>query len=248
MMDDNYLLDFFQSGFYEKYWGWEFNEKQSYETAMKSLELLEAKEGHVLDWCGGWGRISIYLAKKGFKITILDFVKEYLNKAKIYFNNHKLDLITIHEDCRNTPENIQADYALCTFNSIGFLIDDEQIKAFTSLYRALKKGGKVIIDCINQLFLAKHLQQVMEKKRPDGIKCCQKNKFDLNTSILHSEFQLINDEDITSTWKFCQRMYSPLELEKMLENVGFKVQNMYGNYEGHDLSFDLPQIIAIAKT
>jgi ubiquinone/menaquinone biosynthesis C-methylase UbiE len=209
---------------------------------------LEAKKGHVLDWCGGWGRISLHLAKKGFKITILDFVEEYLARAKRIFHDNRLPLITIQADCRNTPQHIKADYALCTFNSIGFLSDGDQIKAFKSLHGALKKNGKVIIDCINQLFLSKHFIEVTESKRPDGIRCIKKNHFDLLTSVLHSDFQLINDKgDIVSTRQFSQRIYTPLELRKILERAGFKVLTMFGNFEGDDVSFDLPQMVTVAR-
>lgn len=247
-MNNSLLIDFFQSGFYEDFWGWEFDEKESREIAEKLIILLEAREGHILDWCGGWGRISIFLAKKGFKITILDFVKEYLDKAKNNFHKHQLDVITINKDCRNTPENIQADNAMCTFNSIGFLPDDEQIKAFKSLYRALKKNGKFIVDCINQLFIARYFSEVMEKKRPDGVRCLKKHNFDLHTSILYTGFQLISNKgDIITDRQISQRIYTPLELKKMLEQAGFKVRKMYGNYEADDVSFDLPQIITIAE-
>lgn len=247
-MDNDKLFDFFQSGFYENFWGWEFNENDSFEIAEKSIKLLGINTGHILDWCGGWARISFHLAKKGFKITLLDFIEDYLIKAKKTFNDNNLDLAIINSDCRETPSNIQAENAICTFNSIGFLTDSEQLKAFKSLYKAIKKDGKIIIDCMNQLFMAKHFLEVIQSTKPGGIKCLQKNNFDLNNSILFSDFQMIDkDENIIKEKTFSQRIYTPLELAKLLEKSGFKVLNMYGNFEGDDLSFDLPQIITIAQ-
>jgi len=57
MKNDNGLKDFFRSGFYEKYWGWKFTEDDSEQLAQNSLKLLGASKGHILDWCGGWGRV-----------------------------------------------------------------------------------------------------------------------------------------------------------------------------------------------
>lgn len=247
-MNDDKLLDFFQSGFYENFWAWEFNENESIEIAEKSIKLLGINTGHILDWCGGWGRISFHLAKKGFKITILDFVEDYLAKAKKTFKDANLDLTTINSDCRETPSNIQADNAICTFNSVGFLTDSEQVKAFKSLYNAIKNGGKIIIDCMNQLFIAKNFLEIIQNTKPGGAKYLQKNKFDLKNSILFSKFQMIDkDENLIEEKSFNQRIYTPLELAKMLEISGFKILEMYGNFEGDDLSFDLPQIITIAQ-
>jgi ubiquinone/menaquinone biosynthesis C-methylase UbiE len=247
-MDDGQLIDFFQSGFYETFWGWEFSEEEARETAEKSLELLGAKNGHILDWCGGWGRISLYLAQKGFKITILDFVAEYLARARNIFKSNGLEVTTVKADCRKTPKNIRADYALCAFNSIGFLSDAEQLKAFKSLFRALKTKGKVIIDCINQLFIAKYFSKATESKRPDGISCLKQNSFDLLKGILYSDLELANAEGkVIDKKQFAQRIYTPMELKSMLESAGFKVLDMYGSFEGDDLAFDLPQIVAVAE-
>ena len=118
MLKDSHLKDFFESGFYETYWGWKFKEDDSKKLAEDSLRLLGASHGQILDWCGGWGRVSIHFAKRGFKVTILDFVEEYLERAKKTFRKERLDVDTILADCRNTPSSIQADYATCFFNSV----------------------------------------------------------------------------------------------------------------------------------
>ncbi|MBN1698776.1 MAG: methyltransferase domain-containing protein [Spirochaetales bacterium] len=246
-MNETDVLDFFESGFYEDYWGWEFDEGEAGETAMKSMALLGAKGGHLLDWCGGWGRISIHLAGMGFRVTILDFTQKYLERAKTDFRKRRLEVTTVCVDCRNTPSDIRADYALCSFNSIGFLSDDEQVAAFKSLAGALKKGGKVVIDCINQLFLARYLQPAMKKTRPDGIQCVQRNVLDPLTSVLHSEFRIEGDKDAAAR-RFSQRMYTPLELRIILESAGFSIEHMYGDFDGNAVSLDLPQIVAVART
>ncbi len=142
MEKESWLKDFFTSGFYETYWGWNFTDEDARKLAEDSLKILNASEGHILDWLGGWGRVSVHFARKGFEVTILDFVPEYLDKAKEIFGKENLKVNLVLADCRKTPSNIQADYATCLFNSVGFFNDTEQIRAFKSLYRALKSDGK----------------------------------------------------------------------------------------------------------
>jgi hypothetical protein len=55
---NSWLKDFFDSGFYEAYWGWQMNPET--DETFDILHLLNAKDGHILDWCGGWGK-NIYL-------------------------------------------------------------------------------------------------------------------------------------------------------------------------------------------
>jgi len=76
------LKEFFEDGFYEDHWGWKFTEESSQKQTEQILLLLEAKSGDILDWCGGWGRHSIYFTEKGFKVTLLDFIERYLEKVK----------------------------------------------------------------------------------------------------------------------------------------------------------------------
>jgi len=241
------LTEFFKSGFYENIYGWIFNEADAKYIADKVITLLEINSGHILDWCGGWGRISIHLAKMGYQITILDIVDEFLAKARRIFQEEGLHMNTVNADCMFTPSDIQADHAICLFNSVGYVCDEKQIQAFKSLHNAIKDNGSIIIECINQLYLSRHFLPVIENKRPDGITCLQKNDFDLQRSVLYSEFEFVdNGGNIIDKKSFAQRIYTPLELTNILKESGFIVDNMFGSFEGKDLSFDLPQIITVA--
>ena len=62
-----------------------FDKKDTEKEIDGVLSILKASPGsHILDWCGGWGRHAVPLAKRGFKITLLDFSKEYLERAEAY--------------------------------------------------------------------------------------------------------------------------------------------------------------------
>lgn len=246
-MKTDWLKKYFESGFYEKYWGWKIEKDNSESLAESALKLLNAKSGHILDWCGGWGRVSIYFARKGYKVTILDFIDDYLKKAKEKFNKEGLEVNTVLADCRNTPPEIQADYATCFFNSIGFFDDNEQIKAFKSLYNALKPDGKIMIDCMNLFFLTNWIKPINETIREDGYTFRQKNDFNYLTNTMHSYFEVENEKGkIEAREEFYQRLFTPMDLKNLIELAGFKVINIYGNYNGEVISFASSKIIVIA--
>lgn len=239
--------EFFSSGFYEKYWGWQISEDDSIQLADDVLELLEIRRGHLLDWCGGWGRVSIHFARKGFKISILDFISEYLEKAQNLFKQDNLEVTTIMADCKKTPPDIQADGAICLFNSVGFVNDQEQIQALISLNKALKDGARVIIDTMNLFFLAPYIDQIYETQRTDGKISRQRNSFNFHTSTMHSYFQIINSQDVVEDEKeFLQRIYTPAEIKRIVEEAGFTVKDLYGGFKGEKISFNSPKIVIVA--
>lgn len=246
MEKENWLKDFFTSGFYERYWGWKFTENDARKLAEDCLKILNTSKGHILDWLGGWGRVSVHFARKGFEVTILDFVPEHLDREKEMFGKENLKVNLVLADCGKTPSDIQADYATCLFNSVGFFNDREQIRAFKSLYRALKSNGKVIVDCMNLFYLANWIKPANETEREDGYIFRQNDDFDFSTNTLHSHFEIINDRGkIEQRREFHQRLYTPIDLQKILELSGFKVEAMYGNYDQEKISFHTPKIVAV---
>ncbi|MFC1563974.1 class I SAM-dependent methyltransferase [candidate division KSB1 bacterium] len=247
MQNDDKVKDFFLSGFYEEFWGWRFPEKDDRKTAESILELLEIRSGHVLDWCGGWGRVSQYFAEKGFRVSILDINKSALERASELFKGKGLDVDLINTDCRETPEDINADDAVCLFNSVGFFSDEEQIKAFTSLNNALENGGRLVVDCMNLLFIQKHFKPVMTEEN-DGRRYVRTNDLDNENNVMDSTFEMYDEtgEKIKSG-DFRQRLYSPDDLRTLIESAGFSVLDIYGNYDKKPFSSSNSKIVLVAQ-
>jgi ubiquinone/menaquinone biosynthesis C-methylase UbiE len=247
MERNDWLKEFFESGFYEKYWSWKYSPSDAKQLAEDALRLLGAERGHILDWCGGWGRVSIHFAQRGLKVTILDFMEEYLVRAEELFEKNKFDVTLVRADCRETPSWIQSDYAVCMFCSIGFFNDREQVDAFRSLYAALKYDGKFIVDCMNREYMAEVIKPVNEMSRQDGCKFSQKNNFDTQSGILHSSLEITDKKgEKEASREFYQKIYKPNELKTLLVSAGFRVDAMYGDYSGNSISIDRPQIVVVA--
>lgn len=243
------INNFFENNFDEKFYCSQFLEEENEELARNILKLLDAKKGsHILDWCGGWGRISIYFARDGYKVTILDKMQDRLLRAKEMFKMENLPLTTICTDCRNTPENLNVDYAVCVFCSIGFFNDDDQIKAFKSLYNSLKNGGKFILDCLNLFYLVDKEFEDTKMKRRDGKINIQRNEFDFTNNILHSYYKIVNEKwKVEEESELYQILYTPKDIISLLIKAGFKIENIYGNYKGEPITFKSPQIVVLSS-
>ncbi len=246
MFSEEEIKDYFQSGFYENYYGWRFTEDESRREADQILELLNAKEGHILDWCGGWGRHSLYFAKKGFQVTILDYIRKYLDLAKKRFNENGLLVSTIESDCRDTPSKVQADFGTCLLNSIGLLKKSEQLKAFISLNNALKPGAKIIIDCMNLLAI-KQFIKTTERSGKDGSIYRSYKRFDFRENVEYMVFEIIKPNGEIQRKEFTQMHFTPYDLSELVEKAGFQIDDIFGNFEGDPISFDSTKIILIAQ-
>lgn len=242
------LHHFFESGFCEAYWPSTRDPINAAPQAQQALDLLGAQGGHILDWRGGWGSHSLYFAQKGFKVTLLDFSQRYMNIARAMFMQADLDFTAILADCRQTPLNIQADFAVCMGNSVGFLEAREEIEAFTRLRQALKPGARVLVDCMNLFFLSRNLLTRQEERDAEGNVRRAFHCFDFTTNINHSVFELVRPDGSILRESFQQTLYSPHDLSGLLTEAGLVVDALYGGYNKESLAFESKKIVAIAHT
>ena len=119
-------------------------------------------------------------------------------------------------------------------------------RVLKNLYRALKSDGEAIVDCINLFYLVNWIKPTNETEREDGYIFRQNNDFDFSTNTLHSHFEIINNKGkVDQRREFYQRLYAPMDLEKILRLSGFEVEAMYGSYDQQNISFETPKIVAL---
>jgi hypothetical protein len=239
------VLNFHQNGFAELFWPQ--TEDKSRHQAEQSVKLLGAHSGHFLDWRGGWGRISMALVDLGFSVTLLDFCPKFIENAKVESIKRNINLRTILADSRETPSEIQADYAICAGNSVGFLEPNEEIKAFASLNKCLKPTAKVLVDCINLLYIAKELTKETDSTDAEGNIRKSIHSLDMRTNVNHSKFEILLKNGTILSEDFYQTLYTPKDLSDLLESAGFNVLNMFGSLNGDKLSADSRKIYLVAK-
>ena len=239
--------DYFLSGFYERYWEWQLQDEDPVQTARQIVRLLGAQSGRILDWCGGWGRIALEFARLGFSVSILDIVRKYLDRAEASFREANLSVKTICADCRETPKSIQADYAVCLFNTVGFFDDNDQTEAFRSLLRALKPKSKIIVDCMNLFFIAANFQTEMESRKNEGTVYKQTNRFNALNNRMVSEFAVEDASGNRETRDFDQKLYTPFDLARLLETAGFTNLQLFSDYNGSEFTLLSPKIVIVAE-
>lgn len=126
------------------------NKKRDKETLNYILPYLK-KRDKILDLCCGYGRISILLAKKGYKIEGIDISPNLIKFAKKKAEKEHLKIKFRKGDMRKLPyKNESFDKILCLWSSFNHLLTKEdQLNALKEAYRCLRKNGKYIMDLPN---------------------------------------------------------------------------------------------------
>ena len=113
-------------------------------------ELLPMEAGHrILDLCGGHGRHSFELCKRGFEAcTLLDYSHALIDVAKEKAQKNNYPLKVVRCDARQIdlgPD--QFNHVLIMGNSLGYIQQaDADKKILSEAFRVLRPGGWILVD------------------------------------------------------------------------------------------------------
>ncbi|MCK4352168.1 class I SAM-dependent methyltransferase [candidate division WOR-3 bacterium] len=199
--------------------------------------LLLSKNAKILDLCCGLGRHSIELAKRGYNVTGVDFSKEYLEIAQKKAKKKGVTVNFIKNDMRKISFNQEFDAVINMFTSFGyFRKEEDNLKVLKNVAKALKPGGKFLIDIVNKDWIIKNFEE-RDWQKIGEYYVFEERKFDLATSINYAKFTIIHGKERIERESWL-RMYSFHELKSMLENAGLKIIESYENLEKEELTFD----------
>ncbi len=181
----------------------------------------------------GTGRIAIEIIKNyNIKVIGIDSSKNMLNKCqnKILTHQIKKESIELIEDnILSFHLKKQAEFIIMPFRTIGHFLDyKEQKRAIAQVYENLKKDGIFIFDhyLFDKEWALKNSEKPIEMYKNDDLIIYDKYRFDYNRQILHAQvFQ--NQKEIVS---FDFAWIIPNQIKNILQEVGFKIIDIYGDY------------------
>ena len=151
----------------------------------------------------------------------------------------------VNGDLRKFCITSKFDLAVNLFTSFGYFeTDDENFSLFSTAYELLNDGGYFVIDYFNADYLRynliPHSEAVVSEER-----IIQERKIVGNRVVKDI---IIKKNGIRKNFRESVRMYAVSELRERLEESGFRVLSMYGDFDGSN--FDLnssPRIIIILR-
>ena len=143
---DNWYEDFFQ-GINCELWEKAIPEEvtnQEVDFLINELNLVPGQ--HILDVPCGFGRHTIALAKRGFKVTGIDISKTFIDGLKARVDAEDLSIRAVEGNILVTEIDQKFDAAICLGNSFGYF-DFQGMKVFVQkISDSLAQGAMFIIN------------------------------------------------------------------------------------------------------
>ncbi len=205
---------------------------QGYDAAEKIIALTKPKGKDVLDLCCGPGRVSIPLAKRGFRVTGVDRTKYLLEKAKARGRAAKAKVEWIRADMRDFVRRGSFDLILSMHTSFGYFDDkSEDIAVLRNMLTNLRPGGICVIEVGGKEWLARIFAPTTSLVLPDGTLFVQRHEIIDSWTRIRNEWILIRNGR-TKTFRFHHTIYSGQELKDRMEQAGLTKVKLYGNLDG----------------
>ncbi|MDF2944187.1 MAG: hypothetical protein K0S01_3045 [Herbinix sp.] len=206
----------------------------------------------ILDLACGFGRHSLAFARKGYSVVGVDITKDFIDDAIKTADKEFLSAKFINSDIRDVNFENEFDVVLnLADGAIGYLENEEEnLKIFDVIFRALKPGGKHFMDVCN----AEHAEHYFPKR------CWDIGEKALALSVLEwdkeSRRMLYGGYDIPYGEPARKpeiplgdptRLYSIDELDVILRKRSMKIIDTYSNYYGKEATYKELQLIVYSE-
>ena len=181
------------------------------------------KSASILDLCGGHGRHSLELSRRGFKnVTVLDYSRYLTDLGKERAKQERLDTIFIQGDARNTGLPGQSfQFIIIMASSFGYFVnEDENRKILNEAFRLLKPEGTLLLDLPDKDYVLQNFNPFSCHKVNEDITVSRERE--LGDDIIYSR-EIVTSEKrgCIRDRTYCTRLYSPEKISDLLYSAGF---------------------------
>lgn len=221
------------------------------------LSLSQGGNINILDIPCGWGRHTLELSKRGFKVTGIDLCREYLDIGIKSASEQKLNGINFTlGDMRNIPcESNSFDVILNLWTSFGFFsIEDDNLKVLSEFTRLLKPGGRVLLHSDHNAYRISHgiFDEPDERKLFSGGILRVTEYFCAEDNAVYGIWHVLNSTSSTGNRKNLYRIkiYSELDWKSIPSRVGLQLESILGGFDKSSLNLtqlSQEQIVVLKK-
>ena len=168
----------------------------------------------------------------GYQMTGLDLSKKALAILAKSAKNKKIKVRIIRSDMRKIPFKNEFDAVINMFTSFGYLETDyEDFKVLKAVAKALKPGGKFLIDIMNRDWMLANFQPKLWEK-VGKLLVLEERIYNPKTRRNTVKVQILDEKGKWHKTAWILRVYSLREMRKNLSKAGFKIIKVYGDTIG----------------
>jgi len=201
------------------------------------VEVLKLeKSWPIIDLCGGQGRHSLELTRRGFHdITVLDYSKILIDMGRERALKEALNTRFVWKDARDTGlPGHSFRVVMIMASSFGYFVDEVQNdKILREAFRLLMPEGIIFLDLPNREHVLKNFTpQSWHEANEDTVVCRERS---LDEDIIYSREMVISKTGgVIRDAGYCTRLYSPEKITNMLTTAGFSPVIIQKNFISHE--------------
>ena len=205
------------------------------------------KGSSVLDAGCGPGRISVELAAKGLDVTGVDIIQSELDAAKDSADAEGVKLDLINCDLRSFKSQKKFDCAINLYTSFGYCDTiEEDFQILKNIADSLRDNGFFILECTSRETAILYFTDGEWFER-SGLTVLTQFSVEGAWEGLRSKWTIINRDGQRIEHEFVQRLYSAIELKRMMIRAGFNSVEIYGNYDFAPYNEHAKTMVIVAK-
>jgi cyclopropane fatty-acyl-phospholipid synthase-like methyltransferase len=241
----NWYEDFFH-GISLDLWRQAIAPEQTIAEADFLVDKLKCEAGsRLLDVPCGNGRLSLELARRGYRVSGIDLAKEFIDEAKAAAAG-KLPAEFELGDMRRIEGDAIYDGAYCFGNSFGFLVYEDTQQFLKAVHRALKPGARFIIETGMAAESALTKFETHASHQIGDIKMTINERYLADESCIDTEY-VFERSGLAETRRAKHWIYTVGEIRRMFEQAGFAVQNLYGSLSCKPYELGSDELFVIAQ-
>ncbi len=222
--------------------------------AVFELAGLAGRRGlDVLDIPCGPGRHSLPLAQAGHRVLAVDRTQSYLDALEQSLAERRaaqsardFHLQTLCCDMRALDRSEAFDLAINLYTSLGYFEDlDDDRAVLRNLHRALRPGGKLVVDLLGREILARNFVPRDWKRLDDGTIQLMERRITDSWRWVEVQWTFLRD-GVERSFDFSHRVWGSADLGIELQSAGFSEVELFGGFDGRPYDLQATRLVAVA--
>ena len=195
----------------------------------------------VLDFGCGAGRHALALGRSGIRVTGVDYVPGFIEKANTVARRQGLsETRFIQADCRDAALGERFDAAVCLYDVVGTYADrDENTRILANLAAHLKPGRMALVSVMNLALTKRNAKHVFSLQRDPNrlLELPSSGTMETTGDVFNPEYYMLDEEssvvyrreqftkgpDLPAEWVVRDRRFSVVDLKAMCSEAGLEV-------------------------